>query len=269
MFRMPGELINSVEAVLATLISLYIGIFTPFLIAGKSRVRLAVLMAAASGIIFWSFLDLMNDAALLDVNQGFGGGLEHILLAASFAVTLLALFWLDQGSLARRRGRGREIPLSYATALLVALGIGFHSLGEGVEIGSLIAYSNAIAQASSNLITAIGGLGSGVAYIMHKFLEGLVIGVFAAALKTRLSRSLILGLLAGIPTIIGLAVALMVPVDATIFFAIGAAAVVYIEYKLILNLTRRDDAVLYIAVFLLGFYLMYLAALFHSYTSIF
>jgi len=88
-------------------------------------------------------------------------------------------------------------------------------------------------------------------------------------LKTRLSRSLILGLLAGIPTIIGLAVALMVPVDATIFFAIGAAAVVYIEYKLILNLTRRDDAVLYIAVFLLGFYLMYLAALFHSYTSIF
>jgi len=266
---MPGELINSTEAVLATLISLYVGVFTPFLIAGKSRFRLTVLMAAASGIIFWSFLDLMNDAALLDVNQGFAGGLEQILLVASFAVVLLVLFWLDRFSIAMRHGKGREIPLSYVTALLVALGIGFHSLGEGVEIGSLIGYSYTLAQTSSSLITAIGGLGSGVAYILHKFLEGFVIGVFATALKTRFARSLILGLLAGIPTIVGLGVALMMPVDATVFFAVGAAAIVYIEYKLIPNLTRRDNAVLYIVVFLLGFYLMYLAALFHSYTTIF
>jgi len=270
---MPGELVNSAEAVLATLISLYVGIFTPFLIAGKSRFRLTVLMAAASGIIFWSFLDLMNDAALLDVNQGFGGGSEHVFLAASFAVALLVLFWLDRVSMAKRRGKGRDISLSYVTALLVALGIGFHSFGEGVEIGSLIGYSYTLAQASSNLITAIGGLGSGVAYILHKFLEGFVIGVFATALKTRFARSLILGLLAGVPTIVGLAVALLTPVDATVFFAVGAAAVVYIEYKLIPNLTpnltRRDDTLLFVAVFLLGFYLMYLAALFHAYTTIF
>jgi zinc transporter, ZIP family len=266
---MPGELINSTEAILATIIPLYIGIFTPFLIAGKSKFRLTLLMAAASGIIFWSFLDLMNDAALLDVNQGFAGGLEHILVAASFAVALLVLFWLDRVSVPMRRGKGREISLSYATALLVALGIGFHSLGEGVEIGSLIGYSYTISQASSSLITAIGGLGPAVAYIMHKFLEGFVIGVFAAALKTRFARSLILGLPAGIPTIIGLAVALMMPVDAAVFFAVGASVVVYIEYKLIPNLTRGDDALLYVVVFLLGFYLMYLAALFHAYTTIF
>lgn len=159
--------------------------------------------------------------------------------------------------------------LSYGTALLVALGIGLHSLGEGVEIGSLIAYSYAVAGASSNLITAIGGLGSGVAYLLHKLLEGFVIGVFAAAVKIRLGRNFVLGLIAGIPTLIGLAVALMVPVDSTVFFAAGAAAVIYIEYKLIPNLTRGDRAVLYLAFFLLGFYLMYLAGLFHSYTSIF
>src|SRR5208282_281031 len=133
---MSGELINSAQTVLATLIPLYAGIFIPFLIAGKSKFRLTVLMAAASGIMFWSFLDLMNDAALLDTGQGFGGGLEHILLVGTFAATLLILFWLDQVSSPTRGERRGAISLSYATALLVALGIGFHSLGEGVEIGS-------------------------------------------------------------------------------------------------------------------------------------
>jgi zinc transporter, ZIP family len=226
-------------------------------------------MSVASGIMFWSFLDLMNDAALLGVNQGFGGGLAHVLIAGSFAVVLLLLFWLDRLSMTTGRRKGRDITLSYGTALLVALGIGFHSLGEGVEIGSLIAYSYAVAQASSNLVTAIGGLGSGVAYVVHKFLEGFVIGVFATAVRTRFMGNLALGLLAGIPTAIGLTVALIVPVDATVFFAVGAAAVIYIEYKLIPNLARGDRAMLYIIFFLLGFYLMYLAGLFHSYTTIF
>jgi len=266
---MSGELINSAEAVLATLIPLYCGIFTPFLIAGKSRFRLTILMAAASGIMFWSFLDLMNDAALLDVAQGFTGGLEHFLLVGSFAVALLFLFLLDRGSSATQRAKGHEIPLSYVTALLVALGIGFHSLGEGVEIGSLIRYLYTIAPTSSSLITAIGGLGSAVAYVSHKFLEGFVIGVFATAFKTSFVRRLILGLVAGIPTIIGLGMALLISVDATIYFAVGAAAVLYIEYKLIPNLTRRDGTLVYVVVFLLGFYLMYLAGLFHSYTTIF
>jgi ZIP family zinc transporter len=263
------ELINSAEAVLATFVPLYLGIFTPLVIAGKSPSRLTVLMAAASGIIFWSFLDLMNDAVLLGVNQGFGGGLVHVLIAGLFAGTLLVLFWLDRLSRTTGPRKGHDMMLSYATALLVALGIGFHSFGEGVEIGSLIAYSYAAAQTSSNLITAIGGFGSGVAYVLHKFLEGFVIGVFAIAVKTRFVRSLVLGLLAGAPTLIGLTVALAMPVDATVFFAVGAAAAIYIEYKLIPNLTHREYAMLYIVVFLLGFYLMYLAGLFHSYTAIF
>jgi zinc transporter ZupT len=266
---MSGEVVNSAEAILTTFICLYLGIVTPLLIAGKSTSRLTVLMAVASGIMCWSFLDLMDDAALLGVNQGFSGGLAHVFIAGLFAVALVVLFRLDRLSTTTGRRRGRDLMLSYGTALLVALGIGFHSLGEGIEIGSLVAYSSALAGASSNLLTAIGGLGSGVAYVVHKFLEGFVIGVFAAAVKTRLVRGLVLGLLAGIPTLIGLTVALMVPVDSTVFFAGGAAAVIYIEYKLVPNLTRGDRAVFYLLFFLLGFYLMYLAGLFHSYTTIF
>jgi zinc transporter ZupT len=263
------ELAISAEAVVSTFLALYVGIFTPLLFAGKSARRLAVLMAVASGVMFWSFLDLMDDAALLGVNEGFTGGLAHLLVATLFAATVLVLFWLDGALQPTRRRNTYAVAITYVTAALVAIGIGSHSFGEGVEIGSLIGYSVLANPSSVNLITAIGGLGSGVAYIMHKLLEGFTIGVFAAAANTRWGRNLVLGLVAGLPTAIGLSVALFVPVDATVFFGIGAAAVIYIEYKLIANLVRERLSLLLVLALLFGFYLMYLAALFHSYTTIF
>ena len=262
-------MITSAEAILATFLSLYFGLFTPILITGKSTYRLTVLMAVASGIIFWSFLDLMNDSALLDVNQGFAGGLTQFSILVCFAVALLGLFWLDRMFNTTRRLRKNVVALSYGAALLVAAGIGFHSFGEGLEIGSLIGYSYLSSPTSLSIVSAIGGIGSGVAYLLHKFLEGFVVGVFAATAKAEFKRNLGLGLLAVIPTMIGVAVALVMTVDATFFFGVGAVAAIYIEYKLIPNLFRKDRIMIYIVALLCGFYLMYLAGLFHSYTTIF
>jgi len=263
-----AELLLSAEGVLATFLCLYLGIITPFLIAGQSTYRLTLTMAVASGIAFWSFIDLMDDAALLGVNQGFSGGLSHILLAGLFAAALLGLFWLDRRFGAPGKAR-RPVALTYGTALLVAAGIGFHSLGEGIEIGSLIGYYYALNPSSFNLVTAIGGLGSGAAYLLHKYLEGFIVGVFAATLTTRPSRGFILGLLAGVPTAMGLALAFVTPVDSTVFFGIGAAAMIYIECKLVPTLFTRGRTMVFVVALLLGFFLMYLAGLFHSYTTIF
>jgi zinc transporter ZupT len=264
-----GELVVSAEALVATFLALSAGVFTPIFIVEKTTYRLMVLMALASGVMFWSFIDLMNDAALLGVNQGFSDGLSHVLVVMLFALTILLLFWLDGRFQTIRRREAQAVVLTYATAVLVAVGIGAHSLGEGVEIGSLIGYSFLTNPSSVNLISAIGGIGSGAAYVLHKFLEGFVIGVFATAAKPRLGRSLGLVLLAGVPTVIGLCVALVTPVDATVFFGIGAAAVIYFEFKLIPNIVRQRPTMAYIWALLLGFFLMYLAALFHSYTTIF
>jgi zinc transporter ZupT len=260
-------LILSAEAILSTFLFLYLGVVAPFLLLGKSAARLTVLAAVAAGITFWSFVDLMNDAALLGVNQGFTGGFTHFLLASLFALTLVGWFWLDQ-RLDRGKGRSR-VTLTYATALLVALGIGLHSLGEGVEVGSLIGYAMQTNPTSSSLVNAIGGFGSGAAYLLHKFLEGFVVGVFAIVAKARFGRNVLLGLLAGTPTMIGLMLAFVMPVDATVFFAIGAGVAVYIEYKLLPTLGGQKKVLVYIFAMLVGFYLMYLAGLFHSYTAIF
>jgi len=256
---------NFAFGVLATFVPLFIGLFIPPLIANNSA-RVKSLMAFSCGIMFWFFVDVMNDAALLDVNQGFSGGLAHALLAALFAVGVLVLFGLEKltnSSRDRRRNVSSMLGFSYSIAFLVSLGIGFHSMGEGVEIGSLILYSY-LTNSQSGLVTAIGGLGPGVAYVLHKFLEGFVIGVFATLAKARASRVAILGVISGIPTVLGIVLALSTPIDAAYFFAIGAAATVYIEFKLISKLTNEEYLLPYVLAALIGFYCMYLAGLFHG-----
>jgi len=262
---MPDITANFAFGVVATFVPLFIGLFIPPMVA-KNSVRVKVLMAFSCGIMFWFFVDVMNDAALLDVNQGFSGGLTHLLLAVLFAGGLLVLVGLEKLTMStenRKQNVSSLIGMSYSIAVLVSLGIGFHSMGEGVEIGSLILYSY-LTNSSSDLIAAIGGFGPGVAYVLHKFLEGFVIGVFAALVKARPSRTAILGVVSGIPTVIGIALALLTPIDATYFFAIGAAAAVYIEFKLISRFANEDPILPYVIAALIGFYCMYLAGLFHG-----
>ncbi len=249
---MPSILTNLVAGVVATFVPLFIGLFVPFAIA-KDSFKSRILMAASSGIMFWFFLDVMNEAVLLDVNQGFTGGFTQALLAGLFAASLLLLFGLERFSKATSTTTG----FSFTVAVLVALGIGFHALGEGIEIGSLI-------PSASSMVDAIGGLGPGVAYVMHKLLEGFVIGTFAAVIRLKSLRVLTLGLVSGLPTISGLLLAISMPLNSTFFFALGGAATVYVEYKLIPNLADRDNMLLYVAALLLGFYSMYLAGLLHG-----
>ena len=252
---------NLIAAVAATFAPLYAGLFLPLVISGNSVGRLRFLLAISAGIIFWFFLDVMNDAVLLDVNQGFGGGLNHAFLAILFAVGLLLLFGLEHASSTAHRTlrtkANRATEISYLVAVLVALGIGFHALGEGIEIGSLV-------RVATNMVDAIGGLSAGVAYVLHKFLEGLVIGAVAAFAKSRTPRIFTLGLISGVPTVMGLGLALLTPINSTYFFALGGAAAVYIEYKLIPNFVNESNAPVYIIASLIGFYSMYLAGLFHG-----
>ena len=259
---MTAILGNFVVGVAATFIPLFIGLFIPVLANGDSPLRPRLLAAFSSGVMFWFFLDVMNDAVLLDVNQGFTGGFRQALLAGLFAASLLLLFGLERISNAtahepQHRSNTTAANFSFTVAVLVALGIGFHAFGEGIGIGSLTSLT-------SNMIEATGGLGPGVAYTLHKLLEGFVIGTFAAVTKLKAFRVLVLGLVSGLPTILGLLLAISMPLNSTFFFALGGAATVYVEYKLIPNFAGRENMLLYVVASLLGFYSMYLAGLFHG-----
>jgi len=258
--------------VLATFVPLYVGLFVPrVLTMGRRGPRAAAFLAAASaGIIFWFFVDVMLEAAQLDVNQGFRAtdytrAASHIVLALLFAAGLSALFFLDLRFRPKRPegqvespGTGIPLKLTFAIATMAALGIGLHALGEGVDIGSSLPNS-------ANILDAIGGLLPGVAYVLHKLLEGFVVGVFAVLAGSISGRKLgILGLVSGAPTIIGFFVGLPSVLDAAYFFAMGAAGAVYIEIKLLPFFARTRFEYASVIPLLLGFYSIYVAGLFHS-----
>ncbi len=131
---MTDILTGLIVGVAATFVPLFIGLFIPIALMADFPLRSRFFAAFSSGIMFWFFLDVMNDAVLLDVNQGFEGGFAQALLAGLFAAGLLLLFRLERFSKANSTVAG----LSFTVAVLVAIGIGFHALGEGIEIGSLI-----------------------------------------------------------------------------------------------------------------------------------
>jgi zinc transporter, ZIP family len=108
-------------------------------------------------------------------------------------------------------------------ALLVAVGIGLHNLGEGVAIGS--AY-------------AVGALALGaflvVGFALHNTTEGLAIVAPVAAYRPSLGRLLSLGLLAGAPAILGawIGAAAFTSSVAAFLFGIGAGAIAQVIVQL-------------------------------------
>lgn len=245
---------------LATFVPLYIGLFFPSL-RGKGSRESLFFVAASVGIISWFFLDVAGDAALLDVNQGFGGDYTHVVLAGSFAFGLLLLFGLEKGSMHSFAAASEALvgggQFTFAIALIAALGIGFHAFGEGLAIGSIV--PNA-----TSLLDAIGGIGPGVAYVLHKFLEGLVVGAFAMLARSRYSQIGILGIASGLPTFLGFLLGLPSIVESTYFFALGASGAVYIEFKLIPKIFEGGAKFTTLVFTLIGFYSMYTAGLFHA-----
>lgn len=255
--------------IVATFVPLVVGLLLP---KGLARLRSPYatvwLAAFSAGVIFWFFLDVMGDAAQLGVNQGFGGSYTHVALASSFVLGIAVLFGFE-----RRFSRARivwstdESPqmrsiasdITFVIATVAALGIGFHALGEGMAIGHTL-------PSAVDVYDAIGGPYPGVAYVLHKLLEGFVIGTFAViAAATRLRHIAMLTGLAGIPTIIGFFVGLPPrSYDSTYMFALGGAGAVYVEMKLIPVLARSGRFYAAIIPLLLGFYAMYVAGLFHS-----
>src|SRR5215470_7300611 len=133
------ELVTALLAgLLATFIPLLVGLFFPYrLTKFRGGQRAQVFLAALSvGIIFWFFVDVLGDAALLDVNQGFKvddyfQAASHIVLASLFAVGLTTLFLLDRryakraiGITTERQGVNTQMAFTFTIASIAALGIG-------------------------------------------------------------------------------------------------------------------------------------------------
>ena len=254
----------------STLVPALLGLVATTLV-GK-RVAGAYISAFAFGIFLLFFVDTIGGAANLDVNSGFGGGLAQLGVVLFFLVGTLFFFWVDRG----RTIFSPQISIGkygMAIPLIVALAIGIHGLGEGAAFGG-----TAQSTTSTDLLEAFGGLSAGIAYVLHKGLEPMMIGAcYSVYVKGQFKKARswikevgLLGIIFTIPSLIGAATGYFIGYDTTYFFALGTGACIYAAIRLVGPFfdnpegTRSNQAVKLAACILMGFITIYFAALFHS-----
>jgi zinc transporter ZupT len=218
-----------------TLIGLYVGVIPVFLgifwfpaLRQLGRRTMTFLMAATAGLLIFLGIDTLVEAleVAAEVPSAFQGiGLIGIGSVATFLL-------LDAISRRQTAITGSETERRLSVAMMIAVGIGFHNLGEGLAIGA--AYS--VGEIALGTFLVVG-------FIIQNITEGL--GIIAPVLRDRpsLSRLALMGLIGGAPAIVGAWIGGYTPSPflAVLFLAIGTGAIFEVVYE-IAKLIQKDTA---------------------------
>lgn len=218
-----------------TLIGLYVGVIPVFLgifwfpaLQTLGRRTMTFLMAATAGLLVFLGLDTLAEAFefAAEVPSAFQGiGLIGIGAVATFLL-------LEAISSSQVNASGDESQRRLSVAFIIAVGIGFHNLGEGLAIGA--AYN--VGEIALGTFLVVG-------FIIQNITEGL--GIIAPVLRDRptIGRLALMGLIGGGPAIIGAWIGGFTPSPflAVLFLAIGAGAIFQVIYE-IAKLIRKDTA---------------------------
>jgi zinc transporter, ZIP family len=260
---------------LMALIGLYVGVipvaigmlWLPWL-RGAGRRWIGFLLAFTIGLLaFLGIEALLEGTDVAGSGAAAFGGAALVWLGA--AVAFLALAGVDAWLRGRRThgpdatgdgvGADRDdagAGLGYRAALLVAIGIGLHNLGEGLAIGS--AY-------------AVGSLALGatlvVGFALHNTTEGLaIVAPVARDRGARVRRLALLGLIAGAPAILGawIGASAYQPGLAALMFGIGAGAIAQVIVQIAPQIRDGAGRLLHplaVAGLLTGLAVMYVTGL--------
>jgi zinc transporter, ZIP family len=216
-----------------TLIGLYVGVIPVFLgifwfpaLRTLGRRTMTFLMAATAGLLIFLGLDTLAEA--FEFAAEIPGTFQGIGLIGIGAVATFLL--LDAISKQQTDTSGNEAQRRLSVALIIAVGIGFHNLGEGLAIGA--AYN--VGEIALGTFLVVG-------FIIQNITEGL--GIIAPVLRDRpsLGRLALMGLIGGAPAIIGAWIGGFTPSPflAVLFLAIGAGAIFEVIYE-IAKLIQKD-----------------------------
>ena len=183
---------------------------------------LRVVMALTIGLLAFLAVDATLEGFELagEGSQAFGGS---ALVLVGAGVAFLALTGVASWLTARRRSAAAGGASGATLALLVAVGIGLHNLGEGVAIGA--AYSAGALALGAFLV---------IGFAIHNTTEGLAIVAPIARERPPLRLLAVLGLLAGAPAVLGawIGAAAFNSSLAAFLFGFGAGAIVQVIVQL-------------------------------------
>ena len=196
---------------------------------------LRLVMAVTIGLLAFLAVDATLEGFELagEGSQAFGGG---ALVLVGAAVAYLALTGVSGWLTARRRAAAAGGASGATLALLVAVGIGLHNLGEGVAIGA--AYTAGALALGAFLV---------VGFALHNTTEGLAIVAPVARTQPSLRLLLALGLVAGAPAVLGawIGAAAFNSSLAAFLFGFGAGAITQVIVQLAPTMRDEEGRVLH------------------------
>jgi zinc transporter ZupT len=216
------------------LLGIYVGVIPVFLgllwlpfLRGVGRHWLDFFLSLTMGLLVFLGVDALIEATETAglVAGAFQGG-ALVLMGIVGTPLLLAALGRWRGGAGDGEARS---PLYVAS--LIALGIGLHNLGEGLVIGT--AYSTGEIALGTFLV---------IGFLLHNTTEGLGIVAPLASSRPSVRQLAVLGAVAGVPTIAGAWIGgfSYSPVLTTLFFAIGAGAIIQVLWELWKLFARRS-----------------------------
>ena len=204
---------------------------------------LAAFMALTAGLLTFLAVEALSEAFELQAQlpSALGGAGLVLLGVASSYLILTAI----SSRLGRGGGSGGAGIAGLALATLVAIGIGFHNLGEGLAIGS----SFALGELALGTFFVVG-------FMIHNITEGLGIAApLSEGKSVSRGRLVVLTLVAGAPAILGAWLGGFLTSDllGVVFFAAAAGAAFEVVVEVGRYVARKAPGGLSSPHVLLGF----------------
>jgi zinc transporter ZupT len=221
------------------------------------RRGLDFLLALTIGLLVFLLVDATADA--FEIASVFPESFQGSVLLTFAALAAYLGLEAVGDRLRRQRGRSPAHSAGWVMALIVAVGIGLHNLGEGLAVGAAFALGE----------VALGGLLI-IGFALHNTTEGLAIVAPLARGSNRdepapIMALIQLGLIGGLPTILGAWLGAFVysQVWSLVFLGLGIGAIAQVVGQIVRQMAGEHPITRYLATtpvmlgLLVGFAVMY------------
>ena len=240
---MVDILYSAALGVVAGLIPVYLGLLPLPLFRRLSTSKRSLLISFSLGILLFLFADVTGEAVELSKQLGYGSVLFSVGLAAGVGIPLLVSSRRKQ--VENESSVGMNSAFRLLTTYIIAAAIGLHNFGEGLALGA--AYAGG--QLALTTVLVVG-------FALHNGTEGMAIAGPASDIPINAKDPLIIGLLAGFPTVVGSIIGSVLYSDLAgiLFYSLASGALLYVIIELLRKAQSLGRTIVGIVI---GILLMY------------